>query len=336
MSTLSPAAYAPYPNPETYILDWTDRIWAENGMGLIREMYAPDLVVHGAYGDIVGVEAVVQGSIMTRTAYPTKSGAPEDVVWEARGSDAFVSYHRALHVGSHEGPSRYGPASHASSVSRGIAICLVRDAVVVEEWVVRDEYAVASQLGFEPEAIARRLAADDHGTLGGPVDDQLGPPPASPLLAGDSGPRPQQGRAEAELVLQLFDRVVNQRMFQEIPDFVHKDVVVRGARARTAVRADGYLRELLQLLGAFPDAAVEVRDVAVNSSDFHGTRVAVLWRLRGTYSGAPVYGRPTGSPVDVLGSSMFLLRDGRIYREWRVHDDIAVLAQLARARGDVE
>ena len=53
MTSLSPAAHAPYPDPETYILDWTDRIWSGRGMGLIREMYAPDLVVHGDVSAVV-------------------------------------------------------------------------------------------------------------------------------------------------------------------------------------------------------------------------------------------------------------------------------------------
>ncbi len=88
MTIVEPVAFAPYANPEEYILRWTDRIWSGHGMGLIREMYAPDLVVHGAYGDIVGVEAVIRGSIMKHSAFPRRVGTPEDVVWEARGERA--------------------------------------------------------------------------------------------------------------------------------------------------------------------------------------------------------------------------------------------------------
>lgn len=335
MTTLAPAAYAPYGDPEEYILRWTDRIWLEGGMGLIREMYAPDLLVHGAYGDIVGVEAVIRGSVSKRSALPNRSGGPEDVVWEPRGENGFVSYHRALHVGPHDGPSLYGPPTHRSSVSRGIAVCLVRDAVVVEEWVVRDEYAVVEQLGFDPEEIARRIAFSSNTVALGTAaaGDRFGEPPANPLAVGESGPRPDDHPAEATLIFELFDRLWNQRMFQLLADLVHPDVIGMSAGGRTVTRTNGYLRELWRLLGPFPDAQIEVRDIAVNTSGFHGTRVAVLWRLRGTYSGAPLYGPTTDAPVEVLGSSMFLLREGRIYREWRVYDDLAVLVQIARARG---
>ena len=334
MTALDPAAHAPYPDPETYILDWTDRIWSGRGMGLIREMYAPDLVVHGAYGDIVGVEAVIRGSVMKHSAFPRRVGTPEDVVWEPRGDRGFVSYHRALHVGPHDGPWQYGEATHRTSVSRGIAICLVEDAVVTEEWVVRDEAAIVEQLGFDADEVATRLATGGNpGVLGHGADALLGEPPPDPLEHGDSGPRPETGTKEAMLALRLFEEVWNERMFHEVRDLVHPDVIVHSTGRRTAVRHDGFVKDLLRLLGAFPDATVQVRDIAVNTSEFHGTRVAVLWRLVGTYGGAPVYGPVTHSPVDVLGSSMFLLRDGRIYREWRVHDDIAVRVQLARARG---
>lgn len=329
LTQLDPAAYAPYDDPVSYILDWTDRIWSENGMGLIREMYAPDLVVHGAHGDIHGAEAVVRDSIMTRTSFPTKSGVAEDVVWEPRGRDAFISYHRVLHVGTQDEVSAYGPPTRQASVAHGIAVCLVRDGRVVEEWVVRDEHAVVTQLGFDAEAIAERLAAAAAAVA--PPADRFGPPPAAPLHEGDSGPRPDGSSREVEVVAHLFDRVINERMFQDIPELVDRDVVVRTARGRTAVRADGYLRELTRLLGPFPDAVVELRDLAEHVDDFHGHRVSALWRLRGTYDGVPLYGPTTGSVVDVLGTTAFTFRDGRIHREWRVHNDVAVMAQIARA-----
>ena len=42
----------------------------------------------------------------------------------------------------------------------------------------------------------------------------------------------------------------------------------------------------------------------------------------------------TNSPIEILGASHFLLRKGKIIHEWRVFDEIAVLAQVAKARGD--
>ena len=36
----------------------------------------------------------------------------------------------------------------------------------------------------------------------------------------------------------------------------------------------------------------------------------------------------TRKPVNVLGASHFELRHGKILREWRIFDEIAVLAQI--------
>jgi hypothetical protein len=57
--------------------------------------------------------------------------------------------------------------------------------------------------------------------------------------------------------------------------------------------------------------------------------------LRGHHSGAvAAYGPLTGAAVEILGSSQFVFHDGRLVRETRIWDDIAVRAQIAGARGD--
>jgi predicted ester cyclase len=326
---LSPAAYAPFDSPESYILGWTDLIWDDFGLGRLGEHYARDLVVHGAYGPIRGMETVLQGSLVKKAAFPNRIGTAEDVVCETRGEDAFISHHRVFHSGKQEGVWSYGEPSVRQSESRNMAVCLVRDALVVEEWVVRDEYRVVSTLGLDPEAVARSVAFTDE--LGGLFDR---PCPASVLETGESGPRPTTHAAEAALVKELVEQVWNQRHLERIDAFVHPHVFLETTRGRVVTRHRSYQIDLIQMLAPFPDARIEVRDIAVASDPERGTRASVLWRLSGTYSGAPLYGPLTGSPIEVLGVSQFLLRGGRVVHEWRVFDEIAVLAQVARARGD--
>ena len=47
-----------------------------------------------------------------------------------------------LNNATHLGPWTYGPPTGRNWVNRGMAHCLVQDNKVVEEWVVRDEFAV--------------------------------------------------------------------------------------------------------------------------------------------------------------------------------------------------
>ena len=327
--TLSPSAYAPFDSPEDYIIGWTDLIWDDFGLGRLSEHYAPDMVVHGAYGPIRGMDAVLRGSLVKKAAFPNRIGTAEDVICEDRGGNAFVSHHRVFHAGKQEGTWSYGPPSVAQSESRHLAICLVQDALVVQEWVVRDEYRAVTTLGHDPFEIARRAAftAETGGLFGTPA-------PADVLVRGESGDRPDTHRAEAALVKEFIEQVWQGRHLERLAEFTHPHLFLDTTRARTLTRHRNYQIDLIQMLAPFPDATVEVRDIAVSTDAELGTRASVLWRLAGTYDGAPLYGTPTGSVVEILGASQFQFRRGQIVHEWRVFDEIAVLTQIARARGD--
>jgi len=329
VQSINPASYAPFESPEEYICGWTDLIWEDYGLGRLGEHYAADLVVHSAYGPIKGMETVLRGSLVKKSSFPTRVGTAEDVICESRGPDAFVSHHRVFHSGPQLGWSTYGPANSNNSESRNIAICLVRDAVVVEEWVVRDEYRVVTTLGHDPAAVARTLAftGEEEGLFATPA-------PADVLRLGESGPRPDSHGAEAAFINEFITDVWGRRHLERVPEFTQRDLFLETTRARVRTRVNNYQMDLTQMLAPFPDATIEVRDIAVDTADEQGTRIGVLWRLAGTYDGAPIYGPVTESPVEILGSSQFLLRKGKIIHEWRVFDEIAVMTQIAKARGD--
>jgi predicted ester cyclase len=299
--SINPNSYRPFESPEEYICGWTDLIWQDYGLGRLGEHYASDMVAHTAYGPVRGMETVLRASLVKKSSFPTRVGTAEDVICESRGDDAFVSHHRVFHSGPQQGWGAYGPATMNESQSRNIAICLVRDAVVVQEWVVRDEYRVVTTLGYDPEEVARTLA-----------------------FTGE----------EAAFIDEFLRQVWGERHLERVPEFTQRDLFLETTRARVRTRANNYQMDLTQMLAPFPDATVEVRDIAVDTADEQGTRVGVLWRLAGTYDGAPIYGPLTNSAVEILGSSQFLLRKGKIIHEWRVFDEIAVMAQIAKARGD--
>ncbi len=335
---LSDQAYAPYADPEEYIVEWTDKIWQSYGMGLIRDHYHPDIKLHGAYGHSGGRESIIEGCFVKKTAFPGRAFTAEDVIWEERTDSSWVSSHRIVNSGIQTGYWQYGPPSHRRSTSRNIALCLVRDAFIVEEWVVRDEWAVVEQNGLDVNAIARELAAHPNATiLGSGVEEGIfGPPPENPLVAGDSGPRPDSHPTQCRMVLELIELAWNQRLLNLAPTFLHRSHVCHTSRYRSYCRPEGYQQSLGELIASLPDARFDVRDVAANTDPFHGTRVSVMWNMRGTYAGAPTYGPLTHSPVDVLGISHFVLRDDKIYNEFRVFDELAVLTQIERARAQVQ
>ncbi len=335
MIELKPTAYAPYDGPEDYILSWTDRIWEPRGMGQIREHYLSDIKVHGAYGTIIGNEPIIQACLQKNAAYPHRLFTGEDVVWEVRDANTWLSSHRIVNCGRQEGYWQYGPPTFKHTASRNIAVCLVRDAMIAEEWVVRDEWAVVEQSGHDVETIAREIAfSPSAGLLGERYTTLLGEPPADPLLEGVSGPRPGHNRDEDKRVVAMIDEVWNQHLRNQVPDYFSRDIIIETTRHQTHARADGYKTELDHLFGPFPDAHVDIYDVAFNEDTFHGTRVSITWVLRGTYCGIPLYGPATNSPIEIFGISHFQFRGDQIYREWRIYDELAVLAQIKKAHGE--
>ena len=168
------------------------------------------------------------------------------------------------------------------------------------------------------------VAGGDVGAFAGRVADAG--------VMGVSGARPGRHRGECAMVLGLFEEVWNQRLFNLVPKYFDGKIVCHTLRMRRVQGIDPYQIELLNLLASFPDYRVEVRDIAVLDGPENGLRIAVIWVLRGTYSGVPTYGPITSTPVNVLGASHFEMRDGKVLREWRLVDEIAILAQIHAGR----
>lgn len=316
--TLDPSAYQPYADPDDFIREVTDLIWVDRAIGYIEQNYAPDSIVHGAFGTSVGRDEVIEGTLMRISEAPDRIGQAEDIIWEARGDDAFLSSHLVLSV---------DPGSQF--ISRTIANCLYRRGVMEEEWVVRDSLAIALQLGLDPDEVARARAFPGYtGSI-------TQPPPSDPISSGDSGARPDDHREEVELVLEVIEQVWNGRRLDLVEKYFARDLTLHTIGYRTAIRPEGYRRELLNMLTPFPGGRFEIRDIATNHDEqYAGLRVAVCWKFSGIYNGRPLLGPLTLAPVDILGVSQFLFHQGKIVREVRMYDEIALRTQIASRRGD--
>lgn len=321
---LDPVAHHPYRDPDEFIREVTDRIWVQRDISHINDNYEPDAIVHGGLGTTVGHERVVQGSLMRIATSPAHVGQAEDVVWEARGDDAFLSSHLLFSAD----PELVGGRS-VRIRSRTLANCLYRRGRMVEEWVVRDDLAWCLQRGLDPADVARQLQFQGY------TGSMTKPAPSDVLTAGDSGPRPDEHRGECEMVVELIDRVWNQRKLNEVDRFMARDLFLHTIGDQTITRRAGYQEDLLHMLAPFPGGQFEVRDIQTNHAErYAGLRVAVLWKFSSAYDGVARYGPRTGAPVDLLGVSQFLVQSGRVVREFRVYDEISLRAQINSTRGD--
>ena len=166
-----------------------------------------------------------------------------------------------------------------------VANCLYRRGRMVEEWIARDGLARALQTGQDPETLARALSFRGYS------GSWLQPAPADVLAEGDSGPRPDDFRAECELVLELIQEVWNRRNFAALGNLIVRDVFLHSSGETTYIRPKGYQDETLRLLLAFPTAQFEVRDIQTNeNARYAGLRISVLWKMTGPYEGRPLDG----------------------------------------------
>ncbi|MBB4683427.1 nuclear transport factor 2 family protein [Amycolatopsis jiangsuensis] len=315
---LDPVAYRPYQDPDDFIREVTDRIWVQRDISYITDNYEPDSIVHGGLGTIAGRDGVIEGSLMRIAQVPQHVGQAEDVIWETRGDDAFLSSHLVFSSDTHLVGGVPVPIRQ-----RTIANCLYRRGRMVEEWVVRDELASCLQRGLDPAEAARDMA------FRGYEGSMTAPAPADVLAVGDSGPRADDFRPECEMVLEFIEEVWNARRLHKVTDYMPRDLFLHTVGDRTVIRPDGYQRDLLAQVAPFPDARFEVRDVQTNQAGrYGGLRIAVVWVMKGSYRGVADFGPLTGRPVDLMGISQFLVQQGRIVREVRVFDQLALRAQI--------
>lgn len=337
LEDLDPEAYAPFRDPRDYILSWTDQIWIDKGLGRLGEHYADDIKVHTAYGETYDFDHVLTNSVQKMSAFPNGGGGSgEDVVWEQRGPMGFISSHRVLKTGTNLGYWNYGPPTGRNWVSRTIAHCLVQDGKVVEEWLVRDEYAVLQSLGIDPEQVAADMvrASPVTGEILTISDDTpafAGNYP-NPDREGISGKRPDRFHEECQSIMAMYEEVWNRKRFDRVSAYCDPKVVCHTVRLHRAQGIDGYQQQIIDLLAAFPDGRIELRDLVVCQSNELGMRIAAIWTMHATYSGVPLYGPQTRSPVKIMGATHFEMKDGKILREWRLFDEISVMAQIIGAR----
>lgn len=309
-----------------YIIRCTHRIWEEKAVGLIYSHYRHNAVVHTPSGTSYGCEAVVAATLQTMLAFPDRRLYGDAVVWSGDDVAGFYSSHRITNTGTNTGPTAWGPPTGRRCVWRGIADCVVLENRICEEWLVRDDMHLCRQLGFDPDAVARALAAGDAARgvapeAGGDTGHGVGqrPPP--------SHPRPAAAEVEAG-VAWFLDEIWNGRRLDRVREMYAAHAVLHGPAGRKLHGVNEITRLPLQLLAALPDAAMAVEHVNHVREAGRGVTVAVRWRLQGTHLGADLFGPPSGKRVQVLGISHLRLEDGRVAEEWTVFDELSVRRQV--------
>ncbi len=323
MSTFQPIDVAPYASVPEFIYGITREIWEDRGIGnKLDAYYASDIALRAPTGFTCSNAGVAAQTLQTLHQFPDRQLVGEDVIWRDLGDGSFMSSHRLVSVMTHTGSGSYGQANGRQITSRIIADCWVKNKVVVEEWLVRDQAAFAVCMGQTAEQLARSMVDAELArglpiSFFTPADDQPSNYPAT--LSDD--------------VAAISYCAGLQQIWHEKHTAAIKSLYFHGA----ALYAPGGQAHhghadidqfVIGYLASFPDAVLRIHSTIVNRDAESTVRVAVRWSLDGTHTGYGHFGKPTGAPVHIMAMSHVHMTQGRVVSDWMMVDEVAVFKQI--------
>ena len=323
MSTPAPIDVAPYTSVPEFIYGITREIWEDRGIGnKLDAHYAKDIALRAPSGFTGSNAGVKAQTLQTLHQFPDRQLVGEDVIWRDCGDGTYLSSHRLVSVMTHTGSGSYGQASGQRVTSRIVAECWVKNKVVIEEWLVRDQAAFANCLGQTAEQLARNmvdaeLACGTPVSFFTPAQDQPSNYPAT--LSDDSA---------ALAYCAGLQQIWHEKTLKAIKNlyFHGATLFAPGGQARYG-HAD-IDRFVIGYLASFPDAVLRIHSTIVNREAESAVRLAVRWSLDGTHCGYGHFGAPTGAPVHIMAMSHVHMTKGYITSDWLLTDEVAIWKQI--------
>lgn len=311
-----------------YIIHITERIWHDREVELCLEWYSEDCAIHTLAGPITGAQTVVDNTWATLAAFPDRRLDGDNVIWSDEGDGSFLSSHLITSKMTNLGDSDFGPATGRPVLVRTIADCLCRENRIVEEWLVRDNLALVEQLGFDPQTVAERQAGADLAR-GKPLVGVLAPYRAA--VHGEPGAEPASAAARlAADLLHAYWAAPDRARAADLSDF-RLGAWYPGGQFLYGPDQIWAWQEGVR--AALPQARFRIEHIAEIPYLGDARDVAIRWSLTASHEGEGRYGTPSGAPVLILAVSHFRIVNGRVREEVTIWDDLAVLRQIAGARG---
>ena len=146
-----------------YIRVITDRIWEGRRIDDIRRYYSAGCAVESPSSVTLGIEPVIAGTRATLAAFPDRRLLAEDVIISGDDRNGYLSSHRIFSPMTHAGPGAFGPPTGKAVFARTVADCVCIDNRIVHEWLVRDQAAIARQIGLHERELAQRWLHERGG-----------------------------------------------------------------------------------------------------------------------------------------------------------------------------
>ncbi|MET3806371.1 putative ester cyclase [Nakamurella sp. UYEF19] len=315
-----------------YILRDTSRIWDDQDVGYIYDTYAPGCRVYDDNGMKYGVERVVQETMQAINTFPETRHYADDVIWAGDEDQGFATSHRAINVGYHTGPWRWGPPTGKKINLWVIANCVTRDNAIFEEWVLYNAGARLSQVGINLVEAARTLGNEKPAVpltefQATEVERIVGGQVPTPYPKDDSGRSTFNVDYE---VRALFHDVFNRKNLAAIDKAYAQNVRWNGPTNRTGYGRSEVKAFARSLMSTFPDLGLQVDEIYWMGNDVDGYSVSVRWSASGTHRGYGLYGKPTDRRVFMWGLNQLYYQAGRIVEDWTLFNEMEVMSQILR------
>lgn len=317
---------AEFTDLDHYIRVITDRIWEGGRIDDIKRYYSDDCAVETPSNVSIGIEPVISGTKATLVAFPDRRLLAEDVIISGDDQLGYLSSHRIFSPMTHAGEGTFGPPSNKLVYARTIADCVCINNRIVHEWLVRDQAAIARQIGLNEKIIAKRWLAQSDRSKKAPM-----PAAPSPYVSFiDPDPIAQR---YAMLYQALWSSArstdsVLQRIEKSLTGVYQPKAIVAMPGGEACVGIASLAQYWLMLRQAFPNATLTIEHLVANHRKDRATSAAIRWRVATQHEGLGRYGQPTGVPIEVMGIAHADFINDRIAREWLLFDDVAIWMQV--------
>ena len=315
-----------------YIKRITYRIWEGKQVGLCYDYYAEDCEIYTLDGVIQGSETVVQNTLETLAMFPDRTLHADQIIWSGDAEEGYHSSHRICTHMTHSGRSAYGTATGKKAIVLGIAHCIVKQNRIVQEWLVRDNYALFEQLGYRPETIAQQNAQlPEWPTFHDWQQAEIARIAAQHCTTRQTYPVQSEAVDNEAFVCALLHNLWNAKMLGDIMQGYAEDARLYTTRKRELNGHSEITQFYVQLLSTFSALQFSLDHVCSNTAT-QDQEIAVRWSLSGLHTGSALYGDPTHERILIIGESHFQIKHHQFYQEWTIFDELSLLTQIERIR----
>lgn len=320
-----------YQNIVDYIVRITYQIWDERDIEYIGKCYSSDSRVFDDYGLQIGSEKIIQDTYGTTGAYSDIALVAEECIWAGTPETGFRSSHRVAMRGTNDADSKYAPKTGNKVDFMAIANCVSRDNDIFLEHVLYNTSELLMDLGLDPIAEAKKLAQNPAPGWPRSADTWASlrseGAPAKPISVTE----PVDG-FDADAFARAYNTALWQdRDFDAVQSMTTSDIQYRATSKRRASDFAGYQSKYQAMFNAITVDHFQVDEVYWMGNDAEGYAISTRWSMDATHIGGDIWGDNSGAPLQIWGISEQYVKDGEIYEEHSLINELDIMMQVAKA-----